>query len=139
MLNINQVIIAGIISNDLELRTSNMGNLYCRFNVGTTEEIPDNDGNPHVAINWHRCIVQDELAEELVATCQKGTNIHVSGNSKSHFFDEGNGMQKEVTEAVITAFQVVSGGKEQPLDLDAVLSDTIKKEVERDDTDDIPY
>lgn len=139
MLNINQVIIAGVIYNELEIRTSNTGNLYCRFNIGTTEDITDEDGNEHTAINWHRCIVENDLAEELFATCQKGTNIHVNGKSKSHFFDEGVGMQREVTETVVSSFQIVSDGKEQPMDLNLVLSDALKNEAEYDDTDDIPY
>lgn len=139
MLNINQVIIAGIIGNDLELRTSNTGIRYCRFNIGTTEDYLDDSGNTNTVISWHRCIAEEDVAIELLATCQKGTNIHITGKSKSHFFNEGVGMQKEVTEAVIEAIQVVADGKEQPLDLDMILSENLIDDTDSSNAQDIPY
>lgn len=138
MLSINKVVIAGVVGTDLEIRTSNMGVLYCRFNLGTVEEQID-EGVSRSVTSWHRCIAEEELAEELVATCEKGTNIYATGKIKSQFFDEGGGMQKEVTEIVIDSLQIVSDGKAKEMDLDLVLSDALKKEAQEQNEQDIPY
>lgn len=137
MLNINKVDMAGVVGNDLEIRTSNMGVLYCRFHLGTTDEkIVDGVSRP--ITSWHRCIAEEELAEELVATCEKGTVLYITGKIKSHFFDEGTSM-KEVTEVVMNSLQIVSDGKSPAMDLDLVLTDALEKEAREANEQDIPY
>ena len=139
MLNLNQVIVAGIIANDPELLTSNTGELYCRFNLGTKEDSIDEQGDYYERTNWHRCIVEGELAEEFVATCQKGSNVHIAGKMRSQFFDQGAGMMAEITEAVVAEFQIVSGGKEQPLDLDLILKESLEQSTQESEEQDVPY
>lgn len=132
MLNINQSVVAGIIGNDLELRPDVNEGVFTRFNVSTTNE----DGEKN-AVNWHRCIAKNELAEQIVASCQKGTNIYMTGKIKSRFFEQGTAMKKEVTELEVAHFQVCADGITPLIDIEDYLTQNEMDAAAK--RDDVPY
>lgn len=130
MLNINETIVAGIIGNDLDVRQDADGKPFTRFNVSTTEE-----GDETNAVNWHRCIAKDELAEQIETACQKGTNVFLRGSMKTNFFEAGNGMKKEVTELQVSSFQVCADGRVPLVDIEDYMTERDSKVVAaKDDT-----
>lgn len=132
MLNINSSIVAGIIGNEIDVRYKENGVPYCHFIVGTSDEEIDEDGNLQPMTDWHRCFVEGELAIQLETEAQKGASVHVSGKSKTKFFEEGAGLHKQITEIWVNSIQVAAGGKAAAEDLDKVLSESLESE-------DIPY
>lgn len=137
MLNLNQTVIAGVIGNDIDVRYDDSGVAYCRINVGSDDEEKDADGNARKVIDWHRCFIEGDLATKLDEDCQKGTNVYITGKSKSRFFDEGAGMQRQVTELWASQIQVIAGGKPPKIDLDEVLGSRSGGNTEAED--DVPY
>lgn len=132
MLNINESVVAGIIGNDLELRTAPNDVVFTRFNVSTTDE----DGGKN-AVNWHRCIATGALAERIEAACQKGTNIWLTGKIKSRYFEQGTAMKKEVTELEVLDFQVCADGRAPEIDIEDYLTQKNMDAVAK--KDDVPY
>ena len=122
MLNINKIVIAGNIGNDLQLRqtsseTSDQAN-FLRFNVSTRDENDETN-----AVNWHRCIAVGELAVRMEAACQQGTNVYLTGKIKTRYYDNGTATKKEVTELEVDHFQVVADGRVPAIDIEDYMSE----------------
>ena len=116
------------IGNDLYLKTTESGVSYCRFNVSTkTEKSAAVSG-----VNWHRCLVTGELAEQLVGNCEKGTNIYMTGSVVSRFTDNASGLKKEITELVVADFDIVSGEREAEINVKAYLDD-VREEMKKEE------
>lgn len=142
-LNINDVRLAGNVGNDIELKQLANKTIYCQFNLATTTERKDAEGNTVESIEWHRCIAFGEIAKHLEETCQKGTNIYMTGKLQSRFFKDPNGIKQERTEVLVRAYQAISGMKEKEVDIDAILQERIErdeqKRKEQKNDSEVPY
>lgn len=80
----NKVVLCGRISNDLELRQTNNGKSYCRFNLAVNRM---NEGTDFIPVT-----VWGKPAENLVSYQNKGSLILVDGSiSMSNYTDkDGN-------------------------------------------------
>lgn len=127
-LNLNEVRIAGIVGNDLQLQELNStGKKFIRFNVATAMPIKDADGQTVQRTNWTRCVCFGPLAEHIAEHCQKGTNVYLVGKLESKFINDSDGRKREFTEVVVTAYQPISGLKEKEIDVDEFLEETTRE------------
>lgn len=139
MFYLNQSTVAGVIGGDIDLRSSDDGELFCRFVVGTVQKTEGLEGANHHTVNWHRCIATGDVASDIDAQCQKGTNIYLTGKSSTKFFESEEGIKKEATEVNIDEFKVIAEGKEAFVDLEQVLADTQAQEEDEIGKENIPY
>lgn len=133
MLNINKVVVAGNVGNNLELRQNSDNIDFVRFNISTRDE---NDQTN--AVNWHRCIAVGPLAARMETACQQGTNVYLTGKIKTRYYDNGTAMKREVTELEVDDFQVVADGRVPAIDIEDYMTEknsmgTVAKE------NDVPY
>lgn len=133
MLSINNSVVAGIVGNEPILKKTNSGVSYCRFNVSTKAAGASSDDS----VNWHRCLATEENAEQIVKTCEKGTNIYMTGSTVSRFTDNGSGLKKEITELIVATFEVVSGVREIEIDVKSYLEEV--QEDMRKEEDHTPF
>lgn len=129
MLSINNSVVAGIIGSELDLKQTESGVSYCRFNV-STKAVNSSSAD---AVNWHRCLVTGDNAEDLVKKCEKGSNIYMTGSVVSRFTDNGAGLKKEVTELVVATFEVVAGERAADINVTAYLQE-VREEMKKEES-----
>lgn len=100
MPNINCVTLGGHLSRDAELRVSQSGKPWCRFNVAVNGE----DNAEERGAAFINCVAFGSLAEKL-RDAKKGDIVHVSGRIKTGSYEK-NGVKHYTTDVVANLIHV---------------------------------
>lgn len=88
----NKVVLCGRISNDLELRQTNNGKSYCRFNLAVNRM---NEGTDFITIT-----VWNKQAENIVEYQSKGSLILVEGSISTGTYTDADGNNRKTFEVM---------------------------------------
>lgn len=88
----NKVVLCGRISNDLELRQTNNGKSYCRFNLAVNRI---NEGTDFITIT-----VWNKQAENIVEYQSKGSLILVEGSISTGTYTDAEGNNRKTFEVM---------------------------------------
>lgn len=88
----NKVVLCGRISNDLELRQTNNGKSYCRFNLAVNRM---NEGTDFITIT-----VWNKQAENIVQYQSKGSLILVEGSISTGNYTDAEGNNRKTFEVM---------------------------------------
>ena len=88
----NKVVLCGRISNDLELRQTNNGKSYCRFNLAVNRM---NEGTDFITIT-----VWNKQAENIVEYQSKGSLILVEGSISTGAYTDAEGNNRKTFEVM---------------------------------------
>lgn len=118
----NKVVLVGRISNDLELRQTNNGKSYCRFNLAVNRM---NEGTDFITI-----AVWNKQAENVVSYQSKGSLILVEGSISTGNYTDAEGNNRKTFEVMAQNVQFL-GNKRN--------NDELEEQSDIDDNENDPY
>lgn len=101
----NKSVLVGRISNDLELRQTNNGKSYCKFNLAVNRM---NDGTDFITIT-----VWNKQAENIVEYQSKGSLILVEGSISTGSYTDSDGNSRKTFEVIANNVQFLSSKKKE--------------------------
>lgn len=104
----NKVVLVGRISTDLELRQTNNGKSYCRFNLAVNRM---NEGTDFITIT-----VWNKQAENVVSYQSKGSLILVEGSISTGNYTDSDGNNKKTFEVMAQNIQFLGNKKNNTVD-----------------------
>lgn len=129
----NKVVLVGRISNDLELRQTNNGKSYCRFNLAVNRM---NEGTDFITIT-----VWNKQAENIVEYQSKGSLILVEGSISTGNYTDSEGNNRKTFEVMAQNVQFLGNKRnndvsEEQSDVDSNENDPYEEFGEQISTDD---
>lgn len=94
---LNQAIIMGRITRDLEVKRTPNGNAVLSFTVAVDRYVKDGEKQA----DFISCVAWNKTAEFIAKYFGKGRMIAVTGNLHSRTFDDKNGVKHYVTEVYV--------------------------------------
>jgi single-strand DNA-binding protein len=136
---INKVILVGNLGNDPELRHTPSGKPVANFNIATSDQWTNKEGQQETNTEWHRIVAWSRLAEICKEYLSKGKQVYIEGRLQTRSWEDQNGQTRKVTE--IVANQMMMLGSR---DSGAMSSPDSEVESEAVDTtgnagDDLPF
>ena len=130
MTDINQVIIAGRLGSDPDIRTTAKGEKVTTISVATTRSWRRKDETEWTdETTWHRVVCWGGKARALEAIGRKGRTVVVSGRIQTRKYEK-DGELREVVEIVADSLKIVNSIKKETLpDNDTLNSQPIEDEI----------
>ena len=104
----NKVVLVGRISTDLELKQTNNGKSYCRFNLAVNRMNEGTDFIP--AAVWNK------QAENIVQYQSKGSLILIEGSIGTGNYTDQNGNNRKTFEVMVQNVQFLGSKKTKEVD-----------------------
>lgn len=120
MANFNQIIIAGQLGQDVEVRYAG-DKPVINLSVATNNEWMANDGKKMKRTYWHRVSYFGKHAQILVDQfkLKKGDSVLINGELRYKNYQDDAGVDKQTTEIRATSVQIVKSkatdGKDDPV------------------------
>lgn len=125
MSGVNKAILVGRLGADPEMRYTQSGQGVCRFNVATSENWNDKDGQRKERTEWHRVVVWGKMATVCSEYLKKGRQVYVEGRLQTRSWeDKTTGNKRYSTEVVAMTVQFL-GSAEGKGDSNRTASDSI--------------
>ena len=110
MSGVNKVILVGRLGNDPEIRYTQGGAGVANFNIATSENWTDKDGNRQEKTEWHRIVVWGKMAETCAQYLAKGRQVYIEGRLQTRQWDDKEGNKRYTTEVVANTVQFLDRG-----------------------------
>ena len=110
---INKVIIVGNLGDDPSIRYMPNGKAVANFNVATSEEWKDQQGQKQSRVEWHRCTAYDKLAEIIGEYVKKGSKLYLEGKLQTRKWQDQQGQDRYTTEIIVSEMQMLDGKPQQ--------------------------
>ncbi|MEQ1875314.1 MAG: single-stranded DNA-binding protein [Bdellovibrionia bacterium] len=111
MSGVNKVIIVGHLGADPELKFTASGQAVARFNVATSENWTDKQGQKQERTEWHRMVVWGKLGEVCGKHLAKGRQVYVEGRLQTRQWEDQQGQKRYTTEVVAQTVQFLGPAK----------------------------
>jgi len=131
MSSLNKAIIIGRLGADPELRYTADGVPVATFNVATTEQRRDKNGNRQDKTEWHRIVAWRKLGEIAEKYLKKGRLVYIEGRIQSREFEGRDGVKRRNVEIIATDMKMLSTGTFSDRD-ERKPTPTIQGEIEED-------
>jgi len=112
-----QVILAGRLGKDPELKETQSGKKVAAFSVATEDSYKDNSGTWQKKTEWHNVVVWGNRAETVAQYLSKGSAVVVVGRLQTRSWGEGD-EKKYRTEIVADRVQFLDKKAESKEDKD---------------------
>lgn len=101
---------AGNLGRDAETRQ--VGNTtVCNFSVGVNLSFKKGDGSIVERTEWVRCTLWGRFAEAMAPHLKKGTGVLVSGEPKTHEYEDRDGNKRTSTDLQVDKLVLLGGPK----------------------------
>lgn len=108
MASLNRHELIGHLGNDPELRYMPNGTPTASISVATTEIWKDKDtGEKKERTDWHRVIFFSRLAEVAQEYLKQGSQVFVSGKSRTRKWTDSQGVDHYTTELIASEMQML--------------------------------
>lgn len=104
-MSVNKVLLIGRLGNNPEIRYTNTGSAVANFNIATSENWTDKNGQRQERTEWHKIVVWGKLAELCEKYLSKGRQCFVEGKLQTRSWDDKDGNKRYTTEVVATTVQ----------------------------------
>ena len=104
-MSVNKVLLIGRLGNNPEIRHTNTGSAVANFNLATSENWTDKNGQRQERTEWHKIVVWGKLAELCEKYLSKGRQCFVEGKLQTRSWDDKDGNKRYTTEIVATSIQ----------------------------------
>lgn len=111
-MNINNVVAAGRLGGDPELKETKGGMSVAGFSIATNRVWKDKSGEKQESTEWIRCIAWGKTAETIAQYFRKGKEIYIEGRLQTRSWDGQDGKKNYKTEVVVDRFQFVGYDKD---------------------------
>ena len=112
-MSVNKVLLIGRLGANPEIRYTNTGTAVANFNMATSENWNDKNGQRQERTEWHRVVVWGKLAELCEKYLSKGRQCFVEGRLQTRSWDDKDGNKKYTTEIVAATVQFLGGPNAQ--------------------------
>jgi single-strand DNA-binding protein len=112
-MSVNKVILVGRLGADPELKTLSSGNSVANFNLATSENWVDRDGQKQERTEWHRIVVWGKLAEICRQHLSKGRQVYVEGRLQTRSWEDQQGQKRYTTEINASTVQFLGAPGER--------------------------
>lgn len=103
---LNKVILIGNVGQEPDVRFTNQEKPIVNLSLATTESFKDKSGERKTITQWHKVVIFNEnlcrIAQEYV---KKGSKIYVEGSIQNRKYTGSDGVEKNITEIVLTQFK----------------------------------
>lgn len=110
MRGFSKVIIAGNLTRDPELRSTNSGTSVCAFSVAVNRSYRGQDGSTKEDVSYIDCSAWGRLGETIAQYAKKGDGILVSGRLNQRAWEDKSGNKRSSVEVVVDDFVFAGGG-----------------------------
>lgn len=111
--SVNKVILIGNLGRDPEVRYSAAGNPVCTISLATKYTRKDKaTGEKTDAVEWHRVVLYDRLAEIAGQYLKKGRPLYIEGHNKTRKWQDKDGREIYTTEVIADNLQLLGGRDE---------------------------
>lgn len=97
-LNLNKVILAGRVANDIELRQTTDGMYVLQFNLAVNKKYSK---DPKQKADFISCVAWRGTAEFIAKYFRKGSSLCISGSIQTRSWTDNKGQKRYATEVVI--------------------------------------
>lgn len=111
MRSLNRVMLIGHLAADPELRQTKNGHTVVVFPVATNRVLRGDNGEKREAVDFHRVLAWDKLAEICNQFLVKGMAIYVEGRLVNRSFDDSEGKKHYRTEIVVDDLNILTWKK----------------------------
>lgn len=139
MSGVNKVILVGRLGNDPEIRYTQQGAGVANFNIATSENWTDKDGNKQERTEWHRIVVWGKMAEICAQYLNKGRQVFVEGRLQTRKWDDKEGQTRYTTEIVASTVQFLDKAGEASASPNTMDSQSIPQPENMPSDEDIPF
>ncbi|OQW52848.1 MAG: single-stranded DNA-binding protein [Proteobacteria bacterium SG_bin7] len=113
MAGVNKVIIVGRLGANPEVRKVSSGQSVGHFNVATSENWVDQQGQKQERTEWHRIVVWGKLADICGQHLSKGRQVYVEGRLTTRQWEDKQGQKRYTTEIVANTVQFLGSASER--------------------------
>lgn len=106
----NQTILSGRVTRDIELSTTSSGKTFCRFSLAVTRRFKDANGEP--VTDFHNIVAWNKTAEIVAKYAKKGRELIVRGELQNRSYETQDGTKRYVTEIIADEIQLVGARPE---------------------------
>ena len=96
----NQVTLIGRLTKDPELKYTQGGKAFCKFNIAVTREYNRDEAD------FIGCVAWDKRAETIAEYLRKGRRIAIQGRLNVRSYEQ-NGENKWITEVIVDKFDFI--------------------------------
>ena len=110
---VNKAIIVGRLGQDPSIRYMPNGKAVANFNMATSEEWKDQQGQKQSRVEWHRCTAYDKLAEIIGQYVKKGSKLYLEGRLQTREWTDQQQVKRYTTEIIVNEMQMLDGAPQQ--------------------------
>lgn len=137
--SINQVVLLGNLTDEVELRYTPSGQAVGTFRMATNRSIKKNEEWEDVP-TFHRVVVWGKMAEFIANSVAKGDRVYVDGRIENRSYEDKAGVKKYISEVIANNVIPMSKKKEKSDVTVATPEPAEKEEIEKnDEEEEIPF
>lgn len=111
---LNKCMIIGRLGADPEMRYTANGSAVTNFNVATSRNYSNNQGERVEETEWFSVVTWNRLAETCAQYLAKGRQVYVEGRMQTRSWDGQDGQKRYKTELVAQTVQFLGGRNDAP-------------------------
>ena len=147
-MNLNQVMLGGNITRDIEIRTLPSGQSIAQVGIAINRKWKDKDGNTQEDVTFVDCEAWGKTAEVMHKYLAKGRPVFIEGRLKlDQWEDKESGQKRSKMKVVIESFQFIDSKPEGERDVQQQLKaggvrapkPSAPSRAEEMNPDDIPF
>lgn len=112
-MNLNNIVVAGRLGADPELKTTNNGKSVSSFSIATNRTWKDQQGNKQEQTEWISCVAWGRTAEVISQYFKKGKEIYIEGRLQTRMWKDKNDIKHYKTDVIVSGFQFVGYDNEK--------------------------
>lgn len=89
--SVNKVILIGNLGNDPEVRSLPSGMKVVNFNIATSEQYTNKNGDQITQTEWHRIEMWDKMADIAERYLKKGNPVYIEGRIRTEEWTDKDG------------------------------------------------
>ena len=106
---INNVVLVGRLTRDVDLRYTSNGTAYASFTLATDRDFKNQNGEKET--DFINCVMWRKPAENLANYTKKGSLIGIEGRIQTRNYDNQQGQRVYVTEVLAERFHFLESSK----------------------------
>lgn len=108
MSSINNVVLSGRLTKDVEVRMSQNNKKYCQFTLAVDKYV-----NGEQQADFINCIAWEKTTEILSLYTSKGSKVNVVGRIQTRNYKNNNGQTVYITEVLVQQVELLERKKEE--------------------------
>lgn len=97
---LNKVMLIGNLGSDPEIKYAPSGTAIANFNLATSENRRNKNGEWQEATEWHKIVMFAKQAELCKDYLKKGSKVYIEGRLQTRSWEDKNGQKRYLTEVV---------------------------------------